>query len=195
MRVVVDLTHCQGYTQCAFLAPSVVRMQVGDALLTRLWEESSSSWCSALGALRNVEWLRDSGLAAGTWGLACDSGRRAFDVNGLVTGDVFVAGDKSVGVPTLSDELVITQGSLAERRFIAVYGWKGRITAAVAFDQSKWLEFYEALIDAAARRVSERRAQHLTADRDGERVGEGVALLGSEWWDSVAMLALEAVFA
>ncbi len=48
---------------------------------------------AALGAVRNVEWLADSGLASGVWGVACDAGCRAFDANGLVTDDVFVAGD------------------------------------------------------------------------------------------------------
>ena len=48
---------------------------------------------AALGGVRNVEWLQGSGLAAGVWGVACDAGCRAFDVNGLVTDDVFVAGD------------------------------------------------------------------------------------------------------
>jgi NADPH-dependent 2,4-dienoyl-CoA reductase/sulfur reductase-like enzyme/ferredoxin len=163
---------------------------------------------AALGGLRNVEWLHDSGLAVGEWGVACDAGCRAFDVNGVVTDDVFVAGDvarvpnamfgyeflalehwhnaveqaavaahnmisgqaerwpyltmpefwstqfgvniKSVGVPTLADEVAITQGSVAERRFAAVYGYKGRVTAAVAFDQAHWLEFYERLIEQAA---------------------------------------------
>jgi NADPH-dependent 2,4-dienoyl-CoA reductase/sulfur reductase-like enzyme len=47
----------------------------------------------ALGAIRNAEWLRDSGLAAGTFGVACDAGCRAFDINAIVTDDVFVAGD------------------------------------------------------------------------------------------------------
>ncbi len=47
----------------------------------------------ALGAIRNVEWLLGSGLAVGPWGVACDAGCRAFDANGLVTDDVFVAGD------------------------------------------------------------------------------------------------------
>ncbi|MEU9891374.1 FAD-dependent oxidoreductase [Sphaerisporangium sp. NPDC051011] len=162
----------------------------------------------ALGAVRNVEWLRDSGLAAGVWGVACDAGCRAVDINGLVTDDVFVAGDvarfphpvynyqfmtlehwgnavaqaeiaahnmisdqahrwahlalpvfwsnqfginiKSVGVPTFADEVVIVQGSLAERRFVAVYGYRGRVTAAVTFDQAMWLGFYEGLIERAA---------------------------------------------
>jgi NADPH-dependent 2,4-dienoyl-CoA reductase/sulfur reductase-like enzyme/ferredoxin len=162
----------------------------------------------ALGAVRNTEWLQGSGLAAGVLGAACDAGCRAFDVNGVVTDDVFVAGDvarfphplydyqllalehwgnavaqaeiaahnmvntsadrwphlaspvfwsaqfgtniKSAGVPTFADQVVIAQGSLAERRFVAAYGYQGRIIAAVAFDQAKWLEFYQGLIDAAA---------------------------------------------
>jgi NADPH-dependent 2,4-dienoyl-CoA reductase/sulfur reductase-like enzyme/ferredoxin len=163
---------------------------------------------AALGGIRNVEWLAGSGLAAGRWGVACDAGCRAFDVNGLVTDNIFVAGDvarapqpmfgyqflalehwgnavaqaevaahnmissqadrwphlavpafwstqfgteiKSVGVPNIADEVVITQGSVPDRRFIAAYGYQGRIVGAVTFDQSKWLEFYERLIERAA---------------------------------------------
>ncbi|GAA4254809.1 hypothetical protein GCM10022255_061000 [Dactylosporangium darangshiense] len=163
---------------------------------------------AALGGIRNVEWLENSGLAVGPWGVACDAGCRAFDVNGLVTDDIFVAGDvarapnamfgyqflalehwanavaqaevaahnmvsdesnrwphvhmpkfwslqfgnniKSVGVPTFADEVVITQGSVEERRFTAAYGYKGRITGAVAFNHAKWLPFYQRLIEQAA---------------------------------------------
>ena len=47
----------------------------------------------ALGAIRNTEWLSDSGLAVGAFGVACDAGCRAFDINAIVTDDVFVAGD------------------------------------------------------------------------------------------------------
>jgi NADPH-dependent 2,4-dienoyl-CoA reductase/sulfur reductase-like enzyme/ferredoxin len=47
----------------------------------------------ALGAIRNTEWLRDSGLAVGAFGVGCDAGCRAFDINAIVTDDVFVAGD------------------------------------------------------------------------------------------------------
>jgi hypothetical protein len=57
---------------------------------------------------------------------------------------------KSVGVPNMGDEIVITQGSLAERRFVAVYGYRGRIIAAVAFDQAKWMEFYREQIEVRA---------------------------------------------
>jgi NADPH-dependent 2,4-dienoyl-CoA reductase/sulfur reductase-like enzyme len=47
----------------------------------------------ALGAIRNTEWLRGSGLAASQLGVTCDAGCRAFDINGTVTDDIFVAGD------------------------------------------------------------------------------------------------------
>ncbi|MCL7379402.1 FAD-dependent oxidoreductase [Streptomyces sp. 35G-GA-8] len=162
----------------------------------------------ALGAVRNTEWLAESGLAAGPRGVACDAGCRAFNMYGIVTDDVFVAGDvarfphplfeyqmlalehwgnavaqaevaahnmvstgphrrphlavpafwssqfglniKSVGVPTYSDQVVIAQGSLQERRLVAVYGYRGRITAAVTVNRAKWLEHYEYLIETAA---------------------------------------------
>ena len=48
---------------------------------------------ASLGSIRNVEWLNGAGLAAGQWGLACDAGCRAFDINGVVTDHIFVAGD------------------------------------------------------------------------------------------------------
>ncbi|MCF3106317.1 FAD-dependent oxidoreductase [Streptomyces roseoverticillatus] len=161
-----------------------------------------------LGAVRNTEWLADSGLAAGPRGVACDAGCRVFTMYGIVTDDVFVAGDvarfphplfeyqlialehwgnavaqaevaahnmvspgplrrphlavpsfwssqfglsiKSVGVPTFSDQVVIAQGSPEDRRLVAVYGYRGRITAAVAVNRAKWLEHYERLIETAA---------------------------------------------
>ncbi|MEV4437370.1 FAD/NAD(P)-binding oxidoreductase [Streptomyces sp. NPDC049585] len=162
----------------------------------------------ALGSIRNTAWLEGSGLAAGPRGIACDAGCRAFDVHGIVTDDVFAAGDvartphplfgyqflslehwgnavaqaetaahnmispgparrphlwmpafwsaqfgvniKSVGVPSMADEVIVTQGSLAERRFVAAYGHQGRIIAAAAFDQAKWMGFYADLIERAA---------------------------------------------
>ncbi|WP_333772453.1 NAD(P)/FAD-dependent oxidoreductase [Streptomyces sp. IBSBF 3136] len=48
---------------------------------------------ASLGSIRNVEWLDGSGLAAGFWGVGCDAGGRAFDINGVVTDSVYVAGD------------------------------------------------------------------------------------------------------
>ncbi len=48
---------------------------------------------TSLGSVRNVEWLDGAGLAAGFWGVGCDAGGRAFDINGLVTNHIYVAGD------------------------------------------------------------------------------------------------------
>jgi 3-phenylpropionate/trans-cinnamate dioxygenase ferredoxin reductase subunit len=48
---------------------------------------------ASLGSIRNTEWLKGSGLAAGFWGVGCDAGCRAFDINGVVTDTIFVAGD------------------------------------------------------------------------------------------------------
>ncbi|MGW8395319.1 NAD(P)/FAD-dependent oxidoreductase [Streptomyces lydicus] len=162
----------------------------------------------ALGAVRNTEWLAESGLAAGPRGVTCDAGCRAFDMYGIVTDDVFAAGDvarfphplfeyqllslehwgnavaqaevaahnmispgprrrphltvpafwssqfglniKSVGVPTFSDQVVIAQGSLKEARLVAVYGYRGRVTAAVSVNQARSLEYYQHLIERAA---------------------------------------------
>jgi NADPH-dependent 2,4-dienoyl-CoA reductase/sulfur reductase-like enzyme len=47
----------------------------------------------ALGAVRNVEWLDGAGLAADRRGVVCDAACRAFDADGMVTDDIFVAGD------------------------------------------------------------------------------------------------------
>jgi NADPH-dependent 2,4-dienoyl-CoA reductase/sulfur reductase-like enzyme len=170
----------------------------------------------SLGAMRNTEWLAGSGVAAGPRGIACDAGCRVFDVNGIVTDDIYAAGDvarsphplfdyqflalehwgnaveqaeiaahnmicagpdrrphlwlpmfwstqfgvniKSVGVPTLGDQLVVAQGALAEERFVAVYGYRGRIIAAAAFDGAKWLGFYEQQIASGAPFPPEYRA-------------------------------------
>jgi NADPH-dependent 2,4-dienoyl-CoA reductase/sulfur reductase-like enzyme len=162
----------------------------------------------ALGAIRNTEWLRDCELATGTFGVACDAGCRAMDINAIVTDDIFVAGDvarfphplyryqflslehwgnaveqarvaahnmvcapaerrphvmvpafwssqfglniKSVGVPTAAEEVTITQGSLEDASCVAAYGKAGQLVAAVAFNQAKWVEFYQRLIEQAA---------------------------------------------
>ena len=47
---------------------------------------------ASLGSIRNVEWLDSAGLAT-VLGVGCDAGCRAFDINGVVTDTIFVAGD------------------------------------------------------------------------------------------------------
>jgi hypothetical protein len=78
---------------------------------------------------------------------------------------------KSVGVPSAADEVAIVQGSVAQRRFLAVYGYKGRIVAAVAFNQNKWLEFYEPLIEQAA--PFPPSFHHVDESADGQPVPAG----------------------
>ena len=162
----------------------------------------------ALGAVRNIEWLQGSGLAADARGVVCDGACRAFNTDAIVTDDVFVAGDaarwphplydgeliavehwgnaveqeataahnmvcgpaerrghsilpafwsnqfglniKSVGLPTVAEEIVVTQGRVPEGRFVAAYGKRGRIVAALAVNMARWLPAYQALIEARA---------------------------------------------
>ena len=54
---------------------------------------------------------------------------------------------KSVGLPTLADEVAVTQGSVSERRFTAAYGHKGQMVAALAVNMPRGLDVYEALIE------------------------------------------------
>src|SRR5258708_12108272 len=57
---------------------------------------------------------------------------------------------KSVGVPSVADEVVITQGEQASASFVAAYGKAGQLVAAVAFNHARWVEFYQRLIEQAA---------------------------------------------
>jgi NADPH-dependent 2,4-dienoyl-CoA reductase/sulfur reductase-like enzyme/ferredoxin len=57
---------------------------------------------------------------------------------------------KSVGLPEMAGEVMVTQGSLDNLRFAAVYGENGRTVAAVSFNQARWLPFYRQLVETAA---------------------------------------------
>ena len=57
---------------------------------------------------------------------------------------------KSVGVPSFADQVAVVQGSVEDRRFVAAYGFRGRIVAAVSFNRAMWLDFYKDLIEDAA---------------------------------------------
>jgi len=65
---------------------------------------------------------------------------------------------KSVGIPPFADRVVFTQGSVADRSFVAAYTRDERVVAAVFFDQAKWLDFYRRLIEHAAPLPVELRA-------------------------------------
>jgi NADPH-dependent 2,4-dienoyl-CoA reductase/sulfur reductase-like enzyme len=57
---------------------------------------------------------------------------------------------KSVGVPNYGDQIQFTQGSVADRSFVAAYGREGRLVAAVTVDQAKWIDHYRREIETRA---------------------------------------------
>jgi 3-phenylpropionate/trans-cinnamate dioxygenase ferredoxin reductase component len=57
---------------------------------------------------------------------------------------------KSVGVPAYAEQVAVTEGSVATRRFAAAYGRAGRTVAAVTVDMPRALEAYTALIEDRA---------------------------------------------
>ncbi|MFF1307339.1 FAD-dependent oxidoreductase [Streptomyces sp. NPDC058307] len=64
--------------------------------------------------------------------------------------DQFGANIKAVGLPSLADSTVLTQGTFAEGRFVVAYGRRGRLIAAVAVNSPRVLDGYAALIEARA---------------------------------------------
>ncbi|MBC3189501.1 FAD-dependent oxidoreductase [Pseudonocardia sp. C8] len=160
----------------------------------------------ALGSIRNIEWLDGAGLAADHRGVVCDAACRVFDAEGVITDDLFAAGDiarwphplytgelisiehwsnavdqaaiaahnmlcspaarrahqslpafwsdqfglniKSIGLPNLADQVVIAQGTLDARCFVAAYGRHGRLVGAVAINSPRVLDGYASLIEA-----------------------------------------------
>jgi 3-phenylpropionate/trans-cinnamate dioxygenase ferredoxin reductase subunit len=74
---------------------------------------------ASLGSIRNIEWLNGAGLAAGFWGIGCDAGCRAFDIHGVVTDHIFVAGDV-VRMPHV----------LFEYQFLSMEHWDNAVLGA-----------------------------------------------------------------
>jgi 3-phenylpropionate/trans-cinnamate dioxygenase ferredoxin reductase subunit len=56
---------------------------------------------------------------------------------------------KSVGVPALASQILVTQGSADDGRFAAAYLDGDRIVAAVTFNHGRYLEYYRHLIEQA----------------------------------------------
>jgi NADPH-dependent 2,4-dienoyl-CoA reductase/sulfur reductase-like enzyme len=74
---------------------------------------------ASLGSIRNVEWLEGADLATGFWGVGCDAGCRAFDINGVVTDNIFVAGD-----------IARAPHVLYEYQFLALEHWDNAVLGA-----------------------------------------------------------------
>ncbi|GAA4837989.1 FAD-dependent oxidoreductase [Saccharopolyspora rosea] len=106
--------------------------------------------------------LHDGGLVSlEHWGNAVEQGAtaahnavhaetRAHTALPAFWSDQFGLNVKSVGLPSLADEVMITQGSPADREFVAAYGRGGRLVGALAVDSPRVLDGYAALIEARA---------------------------------------------
>jgi NADPH-dependent 2,4-dienoyl-CoA reductase/sulfur reductase-like enzyme len=57
---------------------------------------------------------------------------------------------KSVGVPSLADQVLVTQGSTKDGKFAAAYLADDRIVGAVTFNHGRYLEYYRHLIEQSA---------------------------------------------
>jgi len=55
-----------------------------------------------------------------------------------------------IGHPSPDDDVVVVDGSVAERRFVALYGRGGRLTAALGFSRPRQLMGYRPLLEAGA---------------------------------------------
>jgi 3-phenylpropionate/trans-cinnamate dioxygenase ferredoxin reductase subunit len=56
-----------------------------------------------------------------------------------------------IGHPSPDDDVVVVDGSVSERRFVAVYGRAGRLTAALGFSRPRQLMAYRPLLEVGAR--------------------------------------------
>src|SRR6476659_7768206 len=74
---------------------------------------------ASLRSIRNIEWLEGAELATGFWGVACDAGCRAFDINGVVTDNIFVAGD-----------IARAPHVLYEYQFLSMEHWDNAVSGA-----------------------------------------------------------------
>jgi hypothetical protein len=78
------------------------------------------------------------------------SERRAHKLLPAFWSNQFGVNIKSVGLPTVADEVAVTQGSVEKLNFVAVYGHAGRTVAAVAVNSPRWLESYQRMIEEGA---------------------------------------------
>ena len=103
-------------------------------------------------------------VAVEHWGNAVEQARRA--AHNLLAGDItamrihqhlpdfwssqFSLNIKCVGLADRAEEMAIVQGSVEERRFLAVFGREGRTIAALSINSARWLPAYRALIEEGA---------------------------------------------
>ena len=103
-------------------------------------------------------------VAVEHWGNAVEQARMA--AHNMLAGDItamrihqhlpdfwssqFGLNIKCVGLADGAEEIAIAQGSVEERRFLAVFGREGRTIAALSVNSARWLPAYRALIEEGA---------------------------------------------
>jgi NADPH-dependent 2,4-dienoyl-CoA reductase/sulfur reductase-like enzyme len=103
-------------------------------------------------------------VAVEHWGNAVEQARMA--AHNMLAGDItamrihqhlpdfwssqFGLNIKCVGLADGAEEMAIAQGSVEERRFLAVFGRKGRTIAALSINSARWLPAYRAVIAEGA---------------------------------------------
>jgi NADPH-dependent 2,4-dienoyl-CoA reductase/sulfur reductase-like enzyme len=82
--------------------------------------------------------------------LAAPATRRPYHHLPAFWSNQFGVNIRSVGVPTVADSIVLTQGTYDEQRLVAAYGREGRMVAAATINAPRVLPEYQALIEIRA---------------------------------------------
>jgi NADPH-dependent 2,4-dienoyl-CoA reductase/sulfur reductase-like enzyme len=99
-------------------------------------------------SMRVEHWTNavEQGEAAAERLLATSGEAKPFAAVPFVWSDQYDLKIQSAGWTRPDDEVHIAHGSLGERRFVALYGRKGRLTGALAFNRGRFLMGYRRLI-------------------------------------------------
>ena len=92
----------------------------------------------------------EQGVAAARSLLAGRGDASAFDPVPYVWSDQYDVKIQVIGLPSADDDLVVVDGDLASRRFVAVYGRQGVITGAVGFGRPRQLMTLRPLVERRA---------------------------------------------
>jgi NADPH-dependent 2,4-dienoyl-CoA reductase/sulfur reductase-like enzyme len=105
------------------------------------------------GRLVRVEhWTNASeqGPAAARSLLAGRAHASPFETVPYVWSDQYDVKIQLLGLPDPEDDVVIVDGSVEDRRFVALYGRSGRLTAALGFGRPRQLMAYRSLLESGA---------------------------------------------
>jgi NADPH-dependent 2,4-dienoyl-CoA reductase/sulfur reductase-like enzyme len=103
-------------------------------------------------SMRVEHWTNavEQGEAAAIRLLAGPEGGEPFAPVPFVWSDQYDAKIQCAGRPKPDDEIQVRHGSLKERRFVALFGRKGRLSGAVAFNRARLLMKYRRMLNEGA---------------------------------------------